>query len=155
MFRKLGIAADHNGFELKNAIIEQSKDLYDWTDYGAKTYEPTDDYTGPVIALCEALQRKEIEAGILMCGTGMGVCILAGKFKGVYPGRVFSADDAADCRIHNNCNVLTFGAGYQGKNVVSVQEALDRIDAFCNTDFDADKRRVRRFQTTQKIEEEQ
>lgn len=155
MFRKLGIAGDHNAFELKKQIIEQSNDIYEWTDYGAYTYNPTDDYTGPVIALCEALQRKEIEAGILMCGTGMGVCVLASKFKGVYAGRVFSADDAADARIHNNCNCMCFGAGYHGKNVVSVQEALDRIDAFCNTDFDTDTRRVRRFKDIQNVENKQ
>ena len=81
---KIGIAADHGGFELKQVIHPFLLSLnYEVTDFGAYGQNDVDDYPDYVIPLSKAVAAKEIERGIAICGSGVGAAIVANKIHGV------------------------------------------------------------------------
>ena len=84
---KIGIAADHGGFELKNIIkLFLQEKGYELTDYGAYELDTKDDYPDFVIPLAEAVASKEVERGIAICGSGVGASVAANKVAGVRAG---------------------------------------------------------------------
>ncbi|HEX9884375.1 MAG TPA: RpiB/LacA/LacB family sugar-phosphate isomerase, partial [Desulfobaccales bacterium] len=81
---RLGIAADHGGFELKERLTEELKGLgYEVVDFGAREYAPQDDYPDFVVPLARAVARGEVERGLAVCGSGVGACVAANKVRGV------------------------------------------------------------------------
>src|SRR5258706_13950265 len=81
---KIGIAADHGGFELKQALSVYLSSLhYEVTDFGAYQQNNEDDYPDFVIPLSKAVAAKQIEKGVAVCGSGVGAAICANKVKGV------------------------------------------------------------------------
>jgi ribose 5-phosphate isomerase B len=107
---KIAIASDLSGFPLKEAIVahlrEQGNEILDFGIENAETPQP---YVIQAPKVAKAIQNGEAERGILICGTGQGMAIVANKFKGVYAcvcDSVFSAERA---RIINNANIITMG----------------------------------------------
>lgn len=111
--KKLTIAAasDLSGFPLKQAIVEylRSRDDIEVMDFGIEDTEHPQPYTIQAPKVAEAVQKGEADRGILVCGTGQGMAIIANKHKGVYAcvaDDIFSGERA---KIINNANVLTLG----------------------------------------------
>ncbi len=126
---KIGIASDHRGVKIKKQVIDYllSK-KYDVTNYGTNT-EDSVDHPLYAFAVGRAIRDKQIDIGILICGTGIGMCIAANKVSGVRCAKVDSAYDAKMSRVHNNANILSFGSK------VPLYKAKDMIDAFLKSKF--------------------
>jgi ribose 5-phosphate isomerase B len=121
---KIMVGADGMGYQLKDSIRDYLKTKgYDVIDIG--TFEkgnPLDYYTvGKMVG--KAVSNKEVDYGIAICWTGMGVGIVANKFKGVYAGIVESTFTAERCKVINNCNVLAMG-----QSVVTPEMAIAMVD---------------------------
>ena len=116
---KIAIASDHRGYVIKGKLLSLLSDLgHEALDFGPETADSVDypDYGAKV---AQAVSRGEIERGILICGTGLGMCIVANKFPGV---RAVSCHDdltAEASRMHNDANVLCLSADLLGDRLVN------------------------------------
>ena len=136
----IAIASDHGGFELKKAIITHLTERgIENTDFGPYTDESCDypDYAKQVAG---AIVNGEYDAGILVCGTGIGMSITANKFPGIRAALCGDCFSAQATREHNNANVLCLGARIVGEGL-----ALKIVDTFLDTDFSNDERHIRRI----------
>lgn len=104
---KIAIGCDPNAKDLKNELIPFIENLgHEVKDFGSE--DPI--YANTAICLGEAVASKEYDRGILICGTGMGVCIAANKVKGVYAADVTNIYQAQRAQLSNNANVITLGS---------------------------------------------
>lgn len=136
----IGIACDHGGFELKNAVMKHLEERgLAYRDFGTYSSESCD-YPVYAKALARAVAAGECEKGIVICGTGIGVSITANKIPGIRAalcGDVFSAKAT---REHNDANILAMGARVTGEGL-----ALMITDTFLDTPFSNDERHIRRI----------
>ena len=156
---KVYFAADHAGFNLKNALLEHVRTLgYDVEDLGAHELNSADDYPEYALALAHTLVENQGSRGILTCGTGEGEAMAANRVRGVRatvfygPRRATEAlnvegehsKDGFDivrlARKHNNANVLAIGARF-----VSPSEADEAVRIFLETPFSDSPRHARRL----------
>lgn len=145
---KIGISNDHAAVELKNDIVEHLKEKgYEIVNYGTDTHESCD-YPMAAIKLCKAIQNKEIDLGIAICGTGVGISISCNKHKGIRACCCSEASSARLSREHNNANVLCFGA-----RIISNELAYDIVDTFLTTQFSNGERHLKRVDMIRQIEE--
>lgn len=106
----IGIAADHAGFEQKQELVKQLRDEgYQVTDYGAHQYDPDDDYPDIVVPLAQAVARGEVERGIAVCGSGVGVSVAANKTAGVRAALITETYSAHQGVEHDDMNLLCIG----------------------------------------------
>jgi ribose 5-phosphate isomerase B len=107
----IAIASDLSGFPLKKAIAEFLAERDDVTviDYGISDPEKPEPYTAQAPKVAGAVQRGEADKGILICGTGQGMAIVANKHRGVYAAVVDSIFSGERAKIINNANVITMG----------------------------------------------
>lgn len=116
---KIAVASDHRGYLVKAKILEQVAELgHVPLDYGPQSGENVD-YPDFAARVAQAVSKGEIDRGILICGTGMGMCIVANKFCGV---RAVPAHDdltAEMSRRHNDANVLCLSADLLGERLVN------------------------------------
>lgn len=134
----IALGCDHGGFELKNAIIEHFKENgIEYRDYGAYSAESVD---YPIIAktVCDAINAKECELGILCCGTGIGMSIVANKVDGIRAAACSETFSAELTRRHNNSNILCLGG-----RVIGAGLALKMVDLFINTPFEGGRHQRR------------
>ena len=127
----IGIGCDHGGFELKEAVrkhLEEKGIAY--RDFGSYTPERCD-YPIVAEAVAHAVVAGEVEYGILICGTGIGVSIAANKVRGVRAALCSDCYSAEYTRRHNDANVLTMGARVLGSGL-----ACKIVDTFLSTGFD-------------------
>ncbi|MDF2541937.1 MAG: hypothetical protein K0S47_1655 [Herbinix sp.] len=137
----IAIGNDHTGYALKKAIIEYLEANHiEYKDFGCGEVT-TSDYPEFAKKVGKAIQSKECEKGILICGTGIGISIAANKMKGIRAALCHDCFSAEATRLHNDANVLAIGA-----RVVGVGHALKIVDTFLNTDFSKDDRHIRRIQ---------
>lgn len=135
---KIAIGSDHRGYELKEKIKRCFKDRQlKYEDFGAFSQEKTD-YPIIVEKVAIAVQKKECDLGILICGTGFGMCITANKFKGIRATTCYNEETAKLSRLHNNANILTMGANY-----LDIDEAMKIVDAWLNTEFEGGRHKKR------------
>ncbi len=114
---KVAIGCDPNAVELKETIKKQLKELgHDWEDYGSE--DPV--YANVAIRVAEAVAAGKHDRGILLCGTGIGMCIAANKVRGAYAALVADAYSAERARKSNNANVMTMGAFTTGVELAKV-----------------------------------
>ncbi len=110
---KLAIASDLSGFPLKTAIVNHLKEKYADTieviDFGIESEEKPKPYFEQAPKVAKVVQSGEAQKGILICGTGQGMAIVANKYKGVYASVVDSVFSGERCKIINNANVITMG----------------------------------------------
>lgn len=103
---KIGLAADHRGYKLKEQIkVFLQEKGYEIEDYGTENFDRVD---YPIYAqkLCKDIVEKEIDFGITVCGTGIGMSIACNKIKGIYCAKVNSIKEAKLSRQHNDANVI-------------------------------------------------
>ena len=109
---KIGIASDHAGFEYKGKLIELlRKKGYEVTDFGTFS-EASCDYPEFAHALGNAIEKKEVDAGIAMCGTGNGMAISLNKHQGVRAGLAWNSEIGRLVKAHNHANVLVMPARF-------------------------------------------
>ena len=137
---KIGIGNDHSALELKAEIVEFLKEKgHEVVDYGTYT---TDSCDYPVYGekVARAVVAGEVEKGILICGTGIGISITANKFKGIRAAVCTDCFTAEATRLHNDANILALGGRVVGPGL-----ALKIVDTFLNTPFSNDERHIRRI----------
>jgi len=125
--KKVAIGCDPNAFELKEAIKKHLTDLgYEWEDYGSD--DPV--YANVAIKVAEAVAAGKHDRGILICGTGIGMCIAANKVPGAYAALCSDAYSTERSRKSNNANIMTLGA-----QVMGVELAKTLVTIWMNSEY--------------------
>ena len=136
---KIGIGNDHSALELKAEIIELLKEKgHEVVDYGTNSPESCD-YPVYGEKVGRAVASGEVERGILICGTGLGISLAANKVKGVRAAVCSDCFSAEATRLHNDANILAFGARVVGPGL-----AEKIVDIFLDTEFSGVERHKRR-----------
>lgn len=147
--KKIVIGGDHRGFPLKEYIKDiLIKKGYEIVDVGTSNTDAVD-YPDIASDLVKPIISGECDKGILICGSGVGACVAANKFKGIRAGichDVFSAHQGVE---DDAMNVLCLGGGVVGPSLAS-----DIIDAYLKAEFKGDDRYKRRLQKIKMIEEQ-
>jgi ribose 5-phosphate isomerase B len=145
---RIGIAADHGGFELKGEVhaLLRSKG-YEVEDFGAYRLDSTDDYPDFVIPLAQAIAAGSIERGVAVCGSGVGASIAANKIPGVRAGLIHDSFSARQGVEDDDMNVLCLGA-----RVIGSQLALELIGIFLAARFSGADRHQRRLAKVHALE---
>ena len=141
----IGIACDQAGYDLKLEIIEHlQKRGLQYVDLGTDSKEPTD---YPIYAkrVAEKLLSTEIDKGILICGTGIGISIAANRYEGIRAALCHDTFSAKATRLHNDANILAMGA-----RVIGASLAIDIVDAFLDTPFSNEDRHIKRIKLIEK-----
>lgn len=107
------------------------------------------DYNDYAIAVSKSVAKKECDLGILICGTGIGMSIVANKVKGIRCGHCHDVFSAKMTREHNDANVLAFGERVIGPGLM-----IEIVDAFLTTPFSNGERHIRRVEKIKALEEE-
>ncbi|MEO5763071.1 MAG: RpiB/LacA/LacB family sugar-phosphate isomerase [Vicinamibacteria bacterium] len=145
---RVGLAADHGGFALKTELIRCLIAVgWDVVDFGAHELDPADDYPDFVIPLAAAIANGDLTRGIALCGSGVGVCIVANKFPGVRAGLVHDVYSAHQGVEHDDMNVACLGGTVIGSGL-----ALDLVRVFLNARFAGQPRNLRRLAKVRAIE---
>lgn len=139
---KIGIAADHAGFEHKQGLIQQLREAgYAVHDYGAAAYDPADDYPDIVVPLARAVAAKEVDRGIAVCGSGVGVSVAANKIPGVRAALITDTYSAHQGVEHDDMNLICIGGRVIGPMLIR-----ELVHAFLNARYDGGERFERRLQ---------
>ena len=130
---KIYIGADHNGFDMKRALLEElTRAGYTVVDEGDKERKPEDDFpqfAARTVAALKGSDDAEPRA-ILICGSGQGMCIAANRYKGIRASLVWNVQEARASRNDDDSNVLCLPARYMG-----VEEAIHLTEAWLATPF--------------------
>ena len=136
----IAIGCDHGGFPLKQNIIKFLEKVgYEYKDFGTYSEENCD-YPEYAKKVAHAVADGECEKGILICGTGIGVCITANKVKGIRAALVHDCFSAKATREHNDANIITMGARVIGPGL-----AEEIVKIFLETPFSNEERHIRRI----------
>ncbi len=135
----IALGSDQAGYELKQEIIKYLKEKgLEYKDYGSYSADPVDyPVYGKLVG--HAVADGECEKGILICGTGIGISIAANKIRGVRAALCSDCFSAEATRLHNDANIVAFGARVVGPGL-----AVKIVDTFLNTEFSGAQRHVRR-----------
>ncbi len=145
----LYIASDHAGFQLKKELIKYLKTILnkEVEDMGPTAFVDTDDFPDFAIPLAKAVAKNKDSFGILICGTGHGMCIVANKIKGAYAILGYTLRATELGRKHNNANILCL------PERLATQDFTNAIvKKFLETKFDGDARFMRRNEKIKEIE---
>ena len=136
---KIGIANDHRGYKLKNELVLFLQSIgYEVVNYGSDSEESVD-YPVYAFKLGEAIRDGEIDRGILICRTGIGMSIACNKVKGVRCAKLDSVEDAALTRLDNDSNVMAISY------VKDITEIKEIIKTFLEMKFSGEVRHQRRI----------
>ncbi len=144
---KIAIASDHAGFGLKNRILRYlAEKKVEAVDFGTDGRDSVD-YPDYAIEVADSVSKGKLDRGILICGTGIGMSIVANKFPGVRAALCHNAVTAEAGRRHNDANVLVLG-----ERVLDEETAVQIVGIWLETDFEAG-RHQRRLDKIRAIEE--
>ncbi len=136
--KSIAIGSDHAGYDLKNKVIKhlENKDI-DIKDFGPFSNDRADypDYAHPV---AKSVENKEVDLGILICGSGNGINMTANKHQGIRSALCWQEDIAEMARLHNNANIIALPARYIPEEV-----ALKCVDIFISTEFEGGRHAAR------------
>lgn len=144
----IAIASDHRGFKIKEEIkryLDENDIKY--KDFGTYSEERMD-YPEVATKATKAVQNKECELGILICGTGFGMCLVANKFKGIRCTPCYDEETAKFAKMHNNANILALGAEH-----LTEHDAIRILRVFLATPFEGG-RHSDRLKMIEEIENE-
>lgn len=146
--KRIGICADHGGFELKEKIKSFLKEnQFEVIDFGANVLDETDDYPDFVIPLAKAVAAGEVFRGIAICGSGVGACVAANKVMGVRAALIndyFSAHQGVE---DDDMNLICLGG-----RVTGYAAAEEYVQVFLNAKFIGAERHLRRLRKIQELE---
>ena len=138
MEKKIGIACDHAGYEMKEFLVGYlGAQGYEVLDFGTDSPESVDspDFARP---LAEAVESGELPLGIALCGTGEGMSMTLNKHQGIRAGLAWAPEIGALIRQHNNANVLVLPARF-----ITNDEAVNILDTFLATEFEGGRHQRR------------
>ena len=136
--KKLAIGSDHAGFEAKERARNELALLgFEVVDKGTSSLESVD-YPDFAAAVARAVVSGEVERGILICGSGIGISIAANKIRGARAALCWNEETARLARQHNDANILCFGGRF-----ISTEQAIQMIRLFVETDFAEGRHKVR------------
>jgi ribose 5-phosphate isomerase B len=142
------VAADHRGFELKEALKAYLSQVHEVHDVGANAYDASDDYPDFGHAAAQIVATSPGSKGILFCGSGMGMDVVANKVKGIRASVVASKETAVHAASHDGINIITIPA-----DTISLDQAKDIVDAFLATPLKQEEKYLRRLQKISMIED--
>lgn len=146
---KIGIAADHGGYPLKESVKKFLPDRgYEVEDFGASGLDPADDYPDFVIPLARALAENKMERGIAICGSGVGAAIAANKVPGVRAALIHENFSAHQGVEDDNMNMMCMGG-----RVTGYAAAEELVDTFLNAKFSGLERHLRRLEKVASLEQ--
>ena len=146
---KIYLGADHRGFELKEKIAKWLFEMdHAFQDLGAQNLVPGDDFTKYAEEVASLVAKNEGSRGVLLCGSGVGVEVMANKFDGIRAGIGESVLQVEKGRNDDDMNVLVIAADF-----TSEKEAKAMLIAFLETKFSGKARYERRLEEITKIEE--
>ncbi|MBS4013862.1 MAG: ribose 5-phosphate isomerase B [Bacteroidetes bacterium] len=136
--KNICVGSDHAGFELKEVIIQKlkSKGMI-VKDFGTNSPDSVD-YPDFVHPLAEAVESGEFKFGIITCGSGNGVNMVANKYNGIRSALCWNSEIAELARLHNDANIVAIPARF-----ISEDEALKIVDIFLNTEFEGGRHQKR------------
>lgn len=144
---KIGIANDHRGFELKKYLKENLEAQgYEIIDYGTFSTDSVD-YPDYAYLLSTNVVEKNVDYGVAICGSGIGISIACNKVKGIRCAKVSNIEEAKYTREDNNSNIVAFG------EKTPKEEALEIVKTFVNTPFSNLEKHIKRLEKIRKIEE--
>ena len=145
---KIGIAADHGGYELKEQLKQYlEKAGHELTDFGAHELDNADDYPDFVIPLAKSVANKELDRGIAVCGSGVGASVAANKITGARAALIndhFSAHQGVE---DDDLNIICLGGRVSG-----IMLAKELVESFLNAKFTGEERHMRRLKKVQALE---
>ena len=144
MSEKIYVGADHAGFDLKQKLVAELKQLgYEPIDVGPTTLDPADDFPDYAKPVAQAVSDGAVDRGILTCGTGLGMSYTANRFPNVRAAVAWSPEIAELARKHNDANILVLPSRF-----VSEQEGLEILHKWLDTKFEGGRhqRRVEKIE---------
>lgn len=140
----IGIASDHRGYKLKK-LLKENLSNYNIIDYGTDSEESVD---FPIYAekLGRAIQKGEVDFGVAICGTGIGMSITLNKMKGVYCAKVSNLSEVMLSRLHNNANTLAMSED------ISIEAAIEMVNKFVETPFSNINKYIKRNDMIRELE---
>lgn len=135
---KIAVACDHGGLQLKRALVRYlASKGHEVIDFGTDTEESCD-YPDYALPAAEAVAAGRCERGILVCGTGIGVSLVANKVPGIRCAHCHDTYSAKYTRLHNDANMLAFGQRVIGEGLME-----EIVDVFLSTDFEGGRHQRR------------
>ena len=148
--KRIGIAADHGGFELKEHLVGILREAsYEVVDFGARQANPDDDYPDFIVPLARAVARGAVDCGVAVCGSGVGACVVANKVPGVRACLIHESFSAHQGVEDDNMNVLCLGG-----LVVGPALAWELVSTFLAASFTGTERYQRRLAKVAELESE-
>jgi ribose 5-phosphate isomerase B len=145
---RVALGADHGGFSLKTELVSWLQAQgYEVLDLGAHVLDPADDYPDFAAAVARAVVSGKAHRGIIICGSGIGACIVANKIAGIRAGLCHDTYSARQGVEHDDMNVLCLGA-----RVIGVELAKELALAFLKARFSGEERHRRRLKKLFDIE---
>lgn len=146
---KIAVGSDHVAFKHKQYLIKELREGgHEITDFGAQSAEPYD-YPDAATAVAKAVTAGEADRGILLCGTGLGMCMSANKVRGIRAAACHDEYTVIMSRSHNDANVLCLGG-----RVMSPEDALGLVHIWLKTPFEGGRHQRRIDKITQLEREE-
>ena len=135
---KIAIASDHGGFELKDILVAYLTEKGHTVNNLGTNSADSVDYPDYAKLCCDKVVAKEVDFGILVCGTGVGISIAANKIDGIRCGLCPSKEIAALIKQHNNANVIALGGRF-----TSPKDAKDIVDSYMEAQFEGGRHQQR------------
>ncbi len=146
---RIGIGNDHTAVEMKNEIVKHLEEKgYEVVNYGTDTTEKYD-YPLAGYRVAKAIVNGEVDCGICICGTGIGISLAANKVRGIRAAVVSEPYSARLTKMHNDANIIAFGA-----RVVGIEVAKNIVDEYLNAEYEGG-RHQKRVDMIREIEETQ
>ena len=145
---RIGVAADHGGFELKQFLEGRLREAgYDVNDFGGHRSHPDDDYPDFVVPLAHAIARGEVDRGVAACGSGVGACVAANKVAGVRACLIHESFSAHQGVEDDDLNMICLGGLVVGHAV-----AWELVQTFLSARFSGLERHRRRLEKVGELE---
>jgi len=145
---RIGIAADHGGYALKERLIASLREKgHELRDFGAHRLDPADDYPDFVVPLARAVAKGEVERGVAICSSGVGASIAANKVPGVRAALIHDDFSSRQGVEDDDLNVICLGS-----RVVDLQRARDLVNRFLEARFSGAERHRRRLAKVAELE---
>ena len=145
---KIYIGADHRGFELKEYLKEKFKENnFEFEDCGNFVYDPQDDYSDFAFKVGERVSSEKGSVGILICGSGAGVCFAVNKVKGIRGALAFDPQMAKMMKADDDINVLCLASDFTDK-----ETAWQIVKTFLETNFKNEEKYLRRIKKVEEYE---
>jgi ribose 5-phosphate isomerase B len=146
---KIYLGADHRGFALKEKVARWLYEMkYEFVDLGATNYDPKDDYTKYAEEVALLVRDNNGSKGVLICGSGVGVEVVANKFDGIRAALGKDVHQVMAGRNDDNMNILVLASDYTEE-----KESKAMLIAFLETKFSGKARYERRLEEIERIEE--